>query len=168
MPCANGMCPPMVAHADMGAYAPACGGGGCSDGMSLAEVTDRHRAMVAMSGGGPAADAGGYGRGEPPSRGAPAAPASGGSSASEDALWTRFRQAIVEFAKPLLRGPYERNEISKDGFRSVLKKTAEKVVKSFQREGLPPPANPDIAANQRAKITKLVEEYLKLAKREEG
>lgn len=65
---------------------------------------------------------------------------------------------------PVSPGPYERNEISKDGFKLILKKTSEKVVKSYQREGLPPPANSDVAENQRKKIERLVEEYIKFTK----
>lgn len=86
--------------------------------------------------------------------------------ADEEILWAKFKQAVVEFAKPLLRGPYERNEISKDGFKLILKKTAEKVVKSYQRESIPPPTDGDIAENQRKKIERLVEEYLKITKKE--
>jgi hypothetical protein len=40
------------------------------------------------------------------------------------------------------------------------------VVKSYQREGLPPPANSDIAENQRKKIERLVEEYIKFTQKE--
>ena len=38
------------------------------------------------------------------------------------------------------------------------------VVNSYRKEGLPPPANNEIAGNQRAKIQKLVEEYIKFTK----
>lgn len=146
---------------------------------------------------------------DPPAQATDAAP--GVTAGTQDALWTKFRQAVVEFAKPLLRGalhrpgsalglpvsclvsvpthppcscwilslapialvpprvspgPYERHEISKDGFKLILKKTSEKVVKSYQREGLPPPANSDIAENQRKKIERLVEEYVKFTQKE--
>lgn len=65
-------------------------------------------------------------------------------------------------------GPYERHEISKDGFKLILKKASEKVVKSYQREGLPPPTNSDIAESQRKKIERLVEEYIKFTQKEGG
>jgi len=75
--------------------------------------------------------------------------------------------APIAFVPPRVSpGPYERHEISKDGFKLILKKTSEKVVKSYQREGLPPPANSDIAENQRKKIERLVEEYVKFTQKE--
>jgi len=82
----------------------------------------------------------------------------------EEESFSKFKEAIVAFAKPLLRGPYERNEISKEGFKQVLKKTADKVVNSYKKEGLPPPPNNEILSNQRTKIQKLVEDYIKFTK----
>lgn len=40
------------------------------------------------------------------------------------------------------------------------------VVSSYKREGLPPPASVDIASNQKTKIQKLVEEYIRLTRRD--
>ena len=40
------------------------------------------------------------------------------------------------------------------------------MVKSYQRESIPPPTDGDIAENQRKKIERLVEEYLKITKKE--
>jgi len=63
-------------------------------------------------------------------------------------------------------GPYERNEISKDNFKLILKKVSDKVIKSYQREGMPPPLHSDIAENQKRKIERLVDEYVKFTQKE--
>ena len=77
---------------------------------------------------------------------------------------------MIAFAKPLLRAPYERNEISKDAFKTILKKVAEKVVGSFRKEGIPPPPGGEqgMSAKQREKIGKLVEDYIEYTKRRGG
>jgi len=82
----------------------------------------------------------------------------------EEDGYSKFKESIVSFAKPLLRTPYERNEITKEGFKQILKKTADKVVSSYRKEGMPPPANSEIAPNQKAKIQRLVEDYIKFFK----
>jgi len=38
------------------------------------------------------------------------------------------------------------------------------VINSYRKEGLPPPANNEIQGTQRAKIQKLVEDYIKFTK----
>ena len=53
---------------------------------------------------------------------------------------------------------YERAEITKEGFKVVLKKTADKVVNSYKKEGMPPPANNEIVGTQKAKIAQKFEE----------
>ena len=83
----------------------------------------------------------------------------GGASEHEE-LYNKWKESIVAFAKPILRGPYERNEITKDDFKQILKKTADKVIGSYRKEGIPPPANFEIVGSQRAKIQKLVEDYV--------
>ena len=86
----------------------------------------------------------------------------------DEELYTQWKQAIVAFAKPVLRGPFERSEITKDEFKQILKKTADKVISSYRKEGVPPPANFEIVGNQRAKIQKLVEDYVSfIQKRDE-
>jgi len=79
--------------------------------------------------------------------------------------WAKFKEAVVNVAKPVLRQPFERNEITRDVFKQITKKAAEKVVSSFKKEGVPPPANNEIDAKQRGKIQKLVKEYLSLSKK---
>ena len=56
-----------------------------------------------------------------------------GTSEHEE-LYNKWKEAIVAFAKPVLRGPYERNEITKEEFKQILKKTADKA-----RSPQPPP-----------------------------
>ena len=62
-------------------------------------------------------------------------------------FYNQWKQAIVAFAKPVLRGPFERSEITKDEFKQILKKTADKVIGSYRKEGVPPPANFEIVGN---------------------
>jgi len=97
-----------------------------------------------------------------------AADAGARASGEHEELYTQWKQAIVAFAKPVLRGPFERSEITKEEFKQILKKTADKVISSYRKEGVPPPANFEIVGNQRAKIQKLVEDYVSfIQKRDE-
>jgi len=168
-----------TATGGMGAGYSCCGAGGCAYSAGKRHRDERRNESIASCAPGDQANLAprsAYDAGwlppaiappavaDPPAQATDAAP--GVTAGTQDALWTKFRQAVVEFAKPLLRGPYERHEISKDGFKLILKKTSEKVVKSYQREGLPPPANSDIAENQRKKIERLVEEYVKFTQKE--
>jgi hypothetical protein len=108
-----------------------------------------------------------------PQQWSPSAQAAGDSggpraSSEHEELYNQWKQAIVAFAKPVLRGPFERSEITKDEFKQILKKTADKVIGSYRKEGVPPPANFEIVGNQRAKIQKLVEDYVSfIQKRDE-
>lgn len=53
---------------------------------------------------------------------------SGGSrhAGSEEQLFAKFKEAVVEAAKSFLREPYERKELSRDDFKQIVKKVAEK------------------------------------------
>lgn len=88
------------------------------------------------------------------------AEAAGAEVAEHEELYSKWRESIVAFAKPILRGPYERNEINKEDFKQILKKTTEKVIGSYRKEGVLPPENFEIAGSARAKIQKLVEDYV--------
>ena len=86
---------------------------------------------------------------------------SGGRHPSaEEEAFAKFKEAVVELAKPVLKEPFQTGSLSRDGFKQILKKVAEKVVASYKKEGVPPPADNVIDARQGAKITKLVQDYL--------
>ena len=76
--------------------------------------------------------------------------------------WARFKEVVVSVAKPVLKVGYDRGDVSKEVFKQVVKKTAEKVVGGYRKEGLTPPTAEDLAPSQRAKIEKLTNEYLAL------
>jgi len=108
---------------------------------------------------------------DPQQQWSPSAQAAGDSggpraSSEHEELYNQWKQAIVAFAKPVLRGPFERSEITKDEFKQILKKTADKVIGSYRKEGVPPPANFEIVGSQRAKIQKLVEDYVSFIQKE--
>ena len=90
----------------------------------------------------------------PPTEPAPSLPTSGRAS--------RKRSSI---AKPALQLPFERGEISRDVFKQILRKVAEKVVKGYQLEGLPAPKPSELPAKQVGKIEKLAHEYVVLLKK---
>ena len=48
------------------------------------------------------------------------------ATSEHEELYSKWKESIVAFAKPVLRGPYERNEINKEDFKQILRKTADK------------------------------------------
>ena len=79
--------------------------------------------------------------------------------------WARFKEEVIHIAKPALQLPFERGEISRDVFKQILRKVAEKVVKGYQLEGLPAPKPSELPAKQVGKIEKLAHEYVVLLKK---
>ena len=51
--------------------------------------------------------------------------------AADEEAFGKFKEAVVAFGKELLREPYERKLITKDVYKMILKKTAEKVRQSL-------------------------------------
>lgn len=80
--------------------------------------------------------------------------------------WLRFKERVVEVAKPVLRVPYERGELTRDAFKQILRKVADKVIAGYKTEGVDPPHRlDDIEEKQVVKITKLANDYVGLLKR---
>ena len=72
--------------------------------------------------------------------------------------WTAFKELLVtKVCKPALKAPYASGQLTKEGYKQVLKRCVEKVVGSYKTQGLPPPL--DLTASQKSKIEKLVGEY---------
>ena len=69
---------------------------------------------------------------------------------------------VVGVVKPALRVPYETGELNKETFKQVVKKTADKVLAGYRKEGLTPPSGEELAPSQRLKIEKLAVEYIKV------
>jgi hypothetical protein len=68
----------------------------------------------------------------------------------------------VAIARPILKGPYKSGELSKESFTLIMKKTAEKVVAGYRKEGMRPPTAETITPSQQSKIEKLAQEYVKI------
>jgi len=86
-----------------------------------------------------------------------------GGGEDDERAWAAFKEMVVsKVARPALKQPYEHGHISKDAFKQILKKVAEKVVGGYKKEGLLPPS--DLSATQRTKIEKLVNDYVALMK----
>ena len=86
----------------------------------------------------------------------------GGAGGVSEDDWGRFKEVVVAVAKPSLRGADERGECNKEVFKQVMKKTADKVVGGYRKEGLPPPTAEDLTDSQRTKIERLANEYMVL------
>ena len=73
----------------------------------------------------------------------------------------------MNIAKPVLRVPYERGELTRETFKQILKKVADKVVLGYQKEAVPPPAPGGLQhdAKQIGKIERLTGEYIVLLKK---
>ena len=76
--------------------------------------------------------------------------------------WARFKEGVVALCKPLLKAAFQSGALSKDAYKQVLKRTAEKVVGGYKKEGLPPPTVGELPPSQRDKIEGLALEYVGL------
>ena len=86
------------------------------------------------------------------------------ASALED-QWAMFKEVVVGVAKPMLKEPWRSGDITKEVYKQVLKKTADKVVGGYRKEGLSPPrSDEDMTQSQRTKIEKLTLEYMEMLK----
>ena len=65
----------------------------------------------------------------------------------------------------MLRAPYENGEITRDSFKQIIKKVADKVVRGYQNEDLPPPDPDAIPEKQTSKIEKLARDYVAMHKK---
>ena len=88
-----------------------------------------------------------------------------GDAPAVDDVWAAFKEEVVNIAKPVLRVPYEKGELTRETFKQILKKVADKVVKGYQTEGLPPPEPNELPTKQTLKIERLTNEYIVLLKK---
>ena len=79
--------------------------------------------------------------------------------------WARFKELVVAIARPILKAPYKNGDLSKESFTLIMKKTAEKVVSGYRKEGMRPPTAETLAPSQQSKIEKLAQEYVKIYSR---
>lgn len=70
------------------------------------------------------------------------------------------QNAIVDFTRPFLNRPYEARLISRDEYKAILKKVADKVVAKYQQAHSRPPSKLAIPDSVAAAIKKLIDEYI--------
>jgi len=86
-------------------------------------------------------------------------------SAGRENEFRKWKNAIVEFARPFLNRPYANKEITKEEYKSILKKVTDKVVLSYREKHSRPPSKCAITDGQAASIKKLLDEYIEFTKR---
>lgn len=77
-------------------------------------------------------------------------------------LWNKFKEAIVALAKPILQAAYDNDEITRDAYKALMKKIADKVVAGYKAEGLEPPSHGQVPHDKVEGIEKLAAAYIKL------
>ena len=65
-------------------------------------------------------------------------------------------------ASDSLAESFAKGGLTKDAYKQVLKRTAEKVVAGYRKEGVPAPTADELPPSQRSKIEKLALEYVKI------
>ena len=92
------------------------------------------------------------------------AAAKAAKEAREIELWNQFKEAVVALAKPILQAAYDNDEISREAFKAIMKRLADKVVSGYKKEGLPPPNHGQVPHDKMEGIEKLAHEYVRLSK----
>lgn len=73
----------------------------------------------------------------------------------------RYAQnAVVEYARPLLNKHFAAKKISKEEYKTLLKRIGEKVVEAHRAKSARPPKHLALSDEHKASIKKLVGEYV--------
>jgi len=91
--------------------------------------------------------------------------ASGSDAEARENEFRKWKNAVVDFARPFLNHAYSSKEITKDEYKTILKKVADKVVTSHRAKHARPPPKCSITDGQAAAIKKLIDEYVDFTKK---
>jgi hypothetical protein len=76
------------------------------------------------------------------------------------------QNALVECARPMLNRAYEAKLISRDEYKAILRKVADKVVSGYRAQHARAPARCAISETQAAAIRKLVDDYVEYTRKQ--
>lgn len=76
------------------------------------------------------------------------------------------QNALVECARPILNRAYEAKLISRDEYKAILRKVADKVVSGYRAQHTRAPARCAISDTQAAAIQKLVDDYVEYTRKQ--